>query len=323
MRVARRSKLLLALLFSFAALYTFLIKAALTPFLPSQTSPLILYSNQNRDDLRLIFKKSFDQALRSIDIWMYAATDSLLLAQLEKKAHEGINVAVHFDKKGGTPPLPSSLHPHVVKSKGLMHRKIVILDDHTVFLGSANLTTSSLQLHDNLSVGLYDSNMARFLKSPIGKTYAFTNGLLWLLPDPKALTEIEKRIDSATSSIFIAMFTLTQKNLIAALIRAKERGVDVQLAIDRYTARGASKKAVQQLVSSGIKIYLSSGLPLLHHKWAYIDNSNLILGSTNWTEAAFHKNDDLLLFLHSLPKSTLSQIESIISAIKLESNTLQ
>ncbi len=319
--MARKYKLLVLLL-SFAALYAFLIKAALTPSLPSPTSSLILYSNQNRDDLRLIFKKSFDQALRSIDIWMYAATDSLLLAQLEKKAESGINVAVHFDKKGGTPPLPSSLHPHVVKSKGLMHRKIVILDDHTVFLGSANLTTSSLQLHDNLSVGIYDPNMARFLKSPTSKTYSFTNGLLWLLPDPKALTEIEKRIDSATSSIFIAMFTLTQKNLIAALIRAKERGVDVQLAIDRYTARGASKKAVHDLASAGIKIYLSSGLPLLHHKWAYIDNSTLILGSTNWTKAAFHKNDDLLLFLHSLPKSAISQIESIISAIKLESDKM-
>lgn len=322
MRVARKSKLLVIIL-SFAALYTFLIKAALTPPLPSSASPLILYSNQNRDDLRLIFKKSFDQALHSIDIWMYAATDSLLLAQLEKKAHSGINVAIHFDKKGGTPPLPPSLHPQVMKSKGLMHRKIVILDDHTVFLGSANLTTSSLQLHDNLSVGLYDPKMAQFLKSPTGKTYRFSHNLLWLLPDPQALIEIERRIDSATSSIFIAMFTLTQKNLIAALIRAKERGVDVQLAIDRYTARGASKKAVHNLSSAGIKIYLSSGLPLLHHKWAYIDNSTLILGSTNWTEAAFHKNDDLLLFLHSLPKSAISQIESIISAIKLESNTLQ
>ncbi|MGH2611481.1 MAG: phospholipase D-like domain-containing protein, partial [Rhabdochlamydiaceae bacterium] len=88
------------------------------------------------------------------------------------------------------------------------------------------------------------------------------------------------------------------------------------------TAYGASKKAVQKLSSAGIEIFLSSGLPLLHHKWAYIDHKELILGSTNWTEAAFRKNEDVLLFLKPLSKPVQSQIESIISAIQMESNKL-
>jgi cardiolipin synthase A/B len=295
---------------------------ALSPSLPSSSRPLILYSNQNRDDLRLIFKKSFAYATHSIDIWMYSATDTQLLNQLQKRAENGLKVSIHFDKRGGTPPLPDSLHPHIVKSKGLMHRKIILIDDSTVFLGSANMTTSSLQHHDNLSVGIYNSDLVQFLKSPTDKTFQLDSGLLWLLPDPKALTEIENKIDAASSSIFIAMFTLTQTDLIDALIRAKERGVNVKLAIDRYTARGASKKAVQKLTSAGIEIFLSAGLPLLHHKWAYIDNQELILGSTNWTEAAFRKNDDVLLFLSPLPKHAKSRIESIISAIQMESNHL-
>jgi phosphatidylserine/phosphatidylglycerophosphate/cardiolipin synthase-like enzyme len=317
--VARKSKALVCVLF-FAALYSFLIKAALSPALPSSSNPIVLYSNQNRDDFRLVLKKSFASTSRSIHIWMYAATDTLLLDQLQKKASEGVHVALHFDRRGGTPTLPDDLHPHIVKSKGLMHRKIVILDDHTVFLGSANMTTSSLLLHDNLSVGIYDPQMAQFLKKPTAKTYSFDQGLLWLLPDPAALKTIEAKINSAQSSIFVAMFTLTQKDLIAALIRAKARGVDVQIAIDRYTARGASKKAVHQLSTAGIKILLSSGLPLLHHKWAYIDRTELILGSTNWTEAAFCKNDDTLLFLSLIPQRIQSQIESIQSAIQMESS---
>ncbi len=319
MPVAKKSKLLVVI-FCFTALYGLLIKAALSPSLPTPSNPLVLYSNQNRDDLRLVLKKSFTAATQSIAVWMYSATDTFLLSQLTKRADQGVHVAIHFDKKGGTPPLPESLHPQVVKSKGLMHRKIVILDDSTIFIGSANMTTSSLQLHDNLTVGIYDPQMAHFLKSPTGKTYPFEKGLLWLLPDLKALTHIGGKIDAARSSIFIAMFTLTQTDLIDALIRAKARGVDVKLAIDRYTARGASKKAVQKLTAAGIPIYLSSGLPLLHHKWAYIDREELILGSTNWTEAAFRKNDDVLLFLYPLPKPIKSQIESITSAIRMESN---
>jgi phosphatidylserine/phosphatidylglycerophosphate/cardiolipin synthase-like enzyme len=322
-RVAKKSKLLFVILI-FAALYTFLIKAALNPAFPTPASPLILYSNQNRDDLRLVLKETFNKAAHSLHIWMYAATDSFLLSQLQKKAEKGVFVSLHVDKGGGTPALPSSLHPTVVKSKGLMHKKIVIADDHLVYLGSANMTTSSLQLHDNLSVGIYHHGLAEFLKAPPQKNYSFkldqTQGLLWLLPDPLALKAIEQEIDGAHSSIFIAMFTLTEPTLINALIRAHHRGVHIKLALDRYTARGASKKAVQKLKEAGIEIVVSSSLPLLHHKWAYIDRSQLILGSTNWTTSAFQKNEDVLLFLCSLPNPFQKQLEKIISAIELESN---
>ena len=250
---------------------------------------------------------------------MYTAADSFLLNQLQKKAQKGTDVHIHYDKRGGTPALHQLLHPHAVKSKGLMHRKIVIVDDALVYLGSANMTTSSLQLHDNLSVGIYDPNMAAFLKSPTSKTYTFDRGILWLLPDYSALHAIKDKIDEARLSIFVAMFTLTQTDLIEALIRAKNRGVQVKVALDRYTARGASKKAAQRLSDAGIETFFSAGLTLLHHKWAYIDGKELILGSTNWTEAAFRKNDDLLLFLNSLTQSHKAQIESLISAIEMES----
>lgn len=321
MPVAKKYKLLIVVL-CFTALYATLIKAALSPTLPSPSNPLVLYSNQSRDDLRLVLKKAFASANQSILVWMYAATDTLLLNQLHKKSKDNVYVAVHYDKRGGTPPLPDTVHPHVVKSKGLMHRKIVILDDSTVFLGSANMTTSSLQLHDNLTVGIYDTQLATFLKNPMEKSYSFKRGVVWLLPSLDALKHIIHKIDAAQSSIFVAMFTLTQTDLIDALIRAKERGVEVKLAIDRYTARGASKKAVQRLASAGISIYQSSGLPLLHHKWAYIDRERLILGSTNWTQAAFCKNDDVLLFLNPLSKKIQSQVESICKTIEMESNTL-
>lgn len=259
---------------------------------------------------------------------MYAATDTLLLEQLKKRARDGIHISLHYEPRGGTPALPDSLHPHPLKSKGLMHRKIVIADDQLIFLGSANMTTSSLELHDNLSIGLYHPGVSLFLKSPTQKTYSFQlahsniNGLLWLLPDPLALTEIEKQIDEAQSSIFIAMFTFTQDRLIDALISAHKRGVCVTLALDRYTARGASRKAVKRLTDAGIEIIVSAGLPLLHHKWAYIDQKQLILGSTNWTEAAFRKNEDVLLFLRNLPTPFQKQVESLLSTIRMESNEL-
>jgi phosphatidylserine/phosphatidylglycerophosphate/cardiolipin synthase-like enzyme len=308
-----------------AVLYSFLIKTALYPSLPTVQNPCILYSNQKRDDFRLVLKKAFELSHQSIDIWMYAITDHLLLKQLESKARQGTYVHLYFDKKGGTPSLPDSLHPKVVKSKGLMHRKIVILDEKMFFIGSANMTTSSLQLHDNLSIGIYHKEAAMFLKSPAAKSFKFgfhqqeMKGILWLLPDLKALEEIQSKLDNAKESIFVAMFTLTQKDLIQKLIRAHERGVKVIVALDRYTASGASKKSIEMLMQSGVQVLVSSGLPLLHHKWAYIDRDIFIMGSTNWTEAAFRKNDDILLFLEHLTPSVQHALDRLASTIQIES----
>lgn len=313
----------LAFFLAFALFYIFLLKVALTPLLPSPSHPILLYSNQSRSDLRLVLKNSFRKAAHTIDLWMYAATDPLLLKQLCKQADQNIQVTLRFDHRGGTPPLPNSLHPTPIKSRGLMHRKIVIIDQALLFLGSANMTTSSLQLHDNLTIGIYHPGLAQFLLAPSHHLYTFMigslEGRLFLLPNLQALAHLEEQLNRAHSSIFVAMFTLTHPALIDALIHAHERGVSVQVALDRYTARGASKKSVSRLLQAGIPLLLSSSLPLLHHKWAYIDRTQLVMGSTNWTQAAFTKNDDCLLFLNSLSPDLQSQIDSLVSTISLES----
>lgn len=274
-----------------------------------------------RDDLRLSLKKTFTNARTSIDLWMYAATDSPLIAHLQKQAEKGVHVAIHYDKNGGTSHLPAPIHAHPIRCKGLMHRKITIVDSSTVFIGSANLTTSSLDHHDNLSLGIYDPKLAHFLLHPTAKTYTFRHGHLWLLPDLGAIQAIAQKINAATRSIFVAMFTLTQDNLLDALIRAHHRGVHVFVAIDHYTARGASKKAIQKLRAAQIPVSQSVGLHLLHHKWALIDDTSLILGSTNWTAAAFSKNDDILVFLE-LPPHLQTKMKKLTTAIRKESDLL-
>ncbi|HUD01532.1 MAG TPA: hypothetical protein VMR37_04345, partial [Rhabdochlamydiaceae bacterium] len=76
--MAKSSKLLAGLIF-LAALYFFLIRAALDPTLPSPKNPIVFYSNQQRDDFRLVLKKAFSRAQYSISITMYAITDEELL----------------------------------------------------------------------------------------------------------------------------------------------------------------------------------------------------------------------------------------------------
>lgn len=203
-------------------------------------------------------------AKRSIDLEMYAISDP----EIQKALNEAT--------------VEKSVRIHDGSTKGLMHRKILWIDGEMQFVGSANMTTQSLTLHDNLVVGVYGSH----------------NVEMWMLPQEGALERIVELLDNAHKSIRVAMFTLTNPVLVNALLRAHERGVDVSVAIDYFTAEGASKKALDAL--KGVQIYESQGLQLLHHKWAWIDESILIHGSANWTRAAFDKNEDCFMVLENL-----------------------
>ena len=123
----------------------------------------------------------------------------------------------------------------------------------------------------------------------------------------------------AHKTIRLVMFTLTHNEITSALIAAHKRGVDVRVAVDYYTARGASKKTLEQLRQAQIPVYLSQGKELLHHKWALIDGDILIMGSANWTKAAFTKNQDFLLLLSSLRPDDQCFFKDLWEIIQTES----
>jgi len=228
-------------------------------------------------------------------------------------------MAIFHDKKR---TLSKKLPAQPVKTGGLMHRKILILDDETTFLGSANFTTQSLKMHDNLILGLWDPAIAKFFKQSSESEGKFECGGIqircFLLPDlsGEAINALERALDEAEQSIQVAMFTLTHCSIVNRLVEAQKRGVRVSVAIDRYTAMGASKEAVEKLLNAQTKIFLNRGNQLLHHKWAMIDGKTLILGSANWTKAAFAKNHDCLLILNNIGKAERKSIESIWKGVE-------
>jgi phosphatidylserine/phosphatidylglycerophosphate/cardiolipin synthase-like enzyme len=309
-----------------AAFYGYLIHAATTVILPTPSNPLHFYSNQSQHDLPLVFNRAIKGAAHSIHVTMYAITDAEIIHQLQKKAQNSILVEVFFDLSATFKALPKPIQSFPVKSKGLMHRKIVVVDKSLVFLGSANMTTTSLSLHDNLTCGIYHPGLANFLVKTSVPFYSFTldkqHATLWLLPDltQGALHQLLQTIAQAKNSISIAMFTLTHPLLIEALIKAHKRGIEVKLAVDHFTAKGASNKAIKQLKEAGVSVVLSLGMQLLHHKWAYIDQKTFIFGSTNWTAAAFKKNQDILLFLENLTSDQIRYLDRLWHIIELESN---
>ncbi len=284
---------------------------SLAPNLPKHTDPIRLYSNQCQQDLRATLLNAIRNAHSSVYLVMFGLSDRAVLSALIQKIRHDIPTTVYYDSTG-SPKLGKILDGgdvHPVKSAGLMHQKILILDDETVFIGSANMTSASLRMHDNLVVGLISRKIAQFLKEhePYSTGYLQTTVggqevEIWLLPDPRghALHDLKKKIRAAARSIRIALFTFTHPGLIDEVIDAHQRGINVAVVVDMHSGLGASASAIERLKKAGVRVLLSQGTQLLHHKFIYIDEQTLLTGSANWTKAAFYKNSDCFLVLHNL-----------------------
>ena len=108
---------------------------------------------------------------------------------------------------------------------------------------------------------------------------------------------IIKNIDNAKEFINIAMYTFTDREIAQAILRAKDRGVDIKIYLDRSQVNAEYSKS-RYFVNNGIEdIRISSNNYIMHNKFAIIDNKIVITGSYNWTASAGERNDENLLVI--------------------------
>lgn len=326
-----------------AALLFFLMKVA-EPLsqteaqLPSSDQPIQLYANQVHDDLTELFINTINGAQKSVTLVIYSLLDPYVIQALDTKSKERVSVYIVCDAKA-SPGISRRLpNAQIVRraGKGLTHQKILVVDEQTILLGSANLTTDSLKVHGNLVAAINNPALGEILDAKI-KSMDEANGsiplaqtnvqvgpqnvCLWMLPDNQdAAKQVIQLIRSAKKSIRVAMFTWTRTDFTKELIEAAKRGVHVETVLDRYSGKGASAKVVKMLSDSGIFVHLSTGKGLLHHKFAYIDEEILVKGSANWTTSAFKVNDDCFVIINPLTSDQRNKMNQLWEAIVKESD---
>ncbi len=281
--------------------------------------PPVLYANVCHDDLEKLFVEAIQGAERSVFLVIYSLSDHKLIQALNDQASKGLSVSVIHDRtthQTGFQKLSKKVESIPVKRSGLMHQKILVIDEEKVLLGSANMTDESLKLHDNLVVGLINHDLAHAIVAEDPFFFVNLNGQeieFWDLPSMghEALERVILLLDGAKKTIRVAMFTWTHPELTAAVIRAHKRGVEVQIVHDQGQASGVCEETVNQLARAGLPIQISSGLGLLHHKFAWIDEEYLINGSANWTRSAFSRNRDCFLILHPLNESQNQKMKEV------------
>jgi phosphatidylserine/phosphatidylglycerophosphate/cardiolipin synthase-like enzyme len=124
--------------------------------------------------------------------------------------------------------------------------------------------------------------------------YAFT-------PGDDAAAVIIRAIDEARAQVLVQAFSFTHRDIADALIRAKRRGLDVQVIADRDQIELLENSAVPGLAVAGVPVFTDSEHGAAHNKVMVIDTDAgvpvLILGSFNFTFAAQFRNAENVLAL--------------------------
>lgn len=117
-------------------------------------------------------------------------------------------------------------------------------------------------------------------------------------PQDNCAQEIVLAIDNAKNYIYVAMYYFTSRPIAQALVKAKNRGVDVRVCLDEEQLYYEWTKS-KFLENKDVNIRLISGSGIMHNKFCIIDGYITITGSYNWTVNADLKNDENVLIIKS------------------------
>lgn len=117
-------------------------------------------------------------------------------------------------------------------------------------------------------------------------------------PKTKCLPRIIKLIDGAKKSVYLQCYSFTSKPIAIALLKAKRRGVDVQIVTDKSQIK-ANGSIVARLHAKKIPVFVDHRVAIAHNKTMIIDNRIVLTGSYNWTNAAEKRNAENLVIFYN------------------------
>jgi len=119
-------------------------------------------------------------------------------------------------------------------------------------------------------------------------------------PGGSSLQVVLSGIRQARTEILVAAYGFTSKDIAAALLDARQRGVKVQVVADQK-ANARKYSAVTFLANKGVPVRLNGRYAIHHNKFMVIDGRHVETGSFNYTQAAVKSNAENVLLLWNVP----------------------
>lgn len=122
-------------------------------------------------------------------------------------------------------------------------------------------------------------------------------------PNIEALRDVTLEvINSAISSIDMALYGLSEQSIVDALIDAHNSGISVRIVgHGDYLTHAIYGSFYRQLQTAGIPFVLSDGLGLMHNKFIIADGHTVLTGSTNFTTTGlFYNFNNIMVFRNDI-----------------------
>ncbi len=176
------------------------------------------------------------------------------------------------------------------------------------------------------------------LVAAVAITLFFSSNLLAYQTDTQYIPQDQyfdttlTEISNAKSSIVLAMYLISalpdqpdsQPNqLLNALIKAKDRGVQVKVILDQNinfesdsteeAYQNKNQQAYELLKKNNVPVFYDTAEVYTHTKALVIDQETVLLGSTNWSKSALTRNNETNVLIRSkdLAKDLLDSLNKI------------
>jgi phosphatidylserine/phosphatidylglycerophosphate/cardiolipin synthase-like enzyme len=181
---------------------------------------------------------------------------------------------------------------------GLVHAKVLLVDERA-WISTANLTAAGLDRNREYTVvdpdaGDVNRVAALWQRDAIGVTATSDGTETRLVISPiDARSRLTALMDDARASITLEVEELSDGEVVARLIAARERGVAVSVVVPAGADRaGATSAAATRLAGAGVDVRASGGPPL-HAKAMAVDDAVAYVGSVNLTRASLDDNREV------------------------------
>ena len=119
-------------------------------------------------------------------------------------------------------------------------------------------------------------------------------------PNGDATKVIVAAIAAAKKQILVQAYGFTSPAIITALGRAKARGVDVEVILDKIN-KSVRYSGASYLKHHNIPVWIDDSVAIAHNKAMVIDSDSVISGSFNFTRSAQQRNAENVLIISHAP----------------------
>jgi len=152
------------------------------------------------------------------------------------------------------------------------------------------VATTSVFSRDSLLVGQNVSSITSDRKIQV-----------YFSPNGHCEQAIVEELNRAKKTVLVLAYSFTSAPIARALGEAKDRGVEIQVILDKSQKR-ARYSVINYLQSHEIPVFIDIPHAIAHNKVMIIDGQDVITGSYNFTSSAEKRNAENLVIIQNDPQ---------------------